>query len=88
MLSRTDLTDKRMWRLILSKVHPDREGGDQELFTFLTEVKEELERQEVSREQVIGRGRDRIKRGAATVSVGKSNLRPWWQNIGHPKEGK
>lgn len=33
--------DRRMWRLLLARLHPDA-GGDHELFTFACAVKEEL----------------------------------------------
>ncbi len=33
--------DRRMWRLLLARLHPDA-GGDHELFTFACAVKEEV----------------------------------------------
>ena len=34
------LEDRRMWRLLLARLHPDA-GGDQELFLFVCALKEE-----------------------------------------------
>src|SRR3954469_2860398 len=36
---RTSLEDRRMWRMLLAKLHPDA-GGDHELFLFACALKE------------------------------------------------
>ncbi len=35
------LTDRRMWRLLLARLHPDV-GGDNELFNFACALREEM----------------------------------------------
>src|SRR3954453_22982387 len=37
------LDDASYWRRLLATVHPDRDGGDAELFVFLTGLKEHVE---------------------------------------------
>src|SRR3954469_15861321 len=37
------LDDASYWRRLLATVHPDRDGGDAELFVFLTALKEHVE---------------------------------------------
>lgn len=37
------LSDKSYWRRLLATVHPDRDGGDGELFVFLQALKEHID---------------------------------------------
>jgi hypothetical protein len=37
------LDDHRYWRRLMATVHPDRDGGDAELFVFLTALREHVE---------------------------------------------
>src|SRR3954453_13302428 len=37
------LDDASYWRRLLATVHPDRDGGDAELFVFFTALKEHVE---------------------------------------------
>lgn len=36
--------DRRMWRLLLARLHPDA-GGDQDLFAFASAVRDEMARE-------------------------------------------
>jgi hypothetical protein len=47
------LEDRRMWRLLLARLHPDA-GGDSELFLFACAVKEKTVDAERSREKYVG----------------------------------
>jgi hypothetical protein len=42
----TTFEDRRMWRLLLARLHPDA-GGDQDLFTFACAVRDEVYREEL-----------------------------------------
>jgi hypothetical protein len=47
------LEDRRMWRLLLARLHPDA-GGDSELFLFACAVKEKTVDAECPREKCVG----------------------------------
>jgi hypothetical protein len=38
-----ELTDRSYWRRLMTAAHPDRNGGDGELFVFLTALREHVE---------------------------------------------
>lgn len=39
--------DRRMWRLLLARLHPDA-GGDHDLFAFACAVRDEMSRQDLT----------------------------------------
>ena len=45
----TAFEDRRMWRLLLARLHPDA-GGDHDLFTFACAVRDEMARKKHSAE--------------------------------------
>lgn len=52
--------DRRMWRLLLARLHPDA-GGDHELFTFVCAVKEEVCGRERAMRELPSRRRQRTE---------------------------
>ena len=59
----TSSEDRRMWRLLLARLHPDA-GGDHDLFTFACAV-----RDEVYREKHLAEGAENEARKAADAAA-------------------
>lgn len=72
----TDLTDKRLWRKVLARMHPDNHG-DEELFKFLSAVKDHLDEQDVARKKVTGKGANK----RMTTPVPPVGTRPYWEQF-------
>jgi hypothetical protein len=67
--------DRRMWRLLLARLHPDA-GGDHDLFAFACAVREEM-----SREKHAPKGAGTEDRAANTADA-VSFLGTWHEAMG------
>lgn len=67
--------DRRMWRLLLARLHPDA-GGDQELFAFASAVRDEMARGKDPVRDTGGEDRTRSAEAAAPF------LRTWQDAMG------
>ena len=67
--------DRRMWRLLLARLHPDA-GGDHDLFAFACAVRDEMCRGERLVEGTGSADRARNMEGAAPF------LRTWYEEMG------
>ena len=73
--SPTSFEDRRMWRLLLARLHPDA-GGDHDLFAFACAVRDEVNREERSAGDV---GTENAGRNAADAA---SFLGTWHEAMG------
>jgi hypothetical protein len=68
--------DRRMWRLLLARLHPDA-GGDHDLFAFACAIRDEMSRG------------DRVPRATASSDSTRSTesaapfLQTWHEAMGH-----
>ena len=69
----TSCEDRRMWRLLLARLHPDA-GGDHDLFTFACAL-----RDEVYREKHLAEGAENEARNTADAA---SFLGTWHEAMG------
>jgi hypothetical protein len=67
--------DRRMWRLLLARLHPDA-GGDHDLFAFACAVRDEM-----SRENRYAKNPTDETRSAAPF------LKAWHESMGHWSSG-
>jgi len=67
--------DRRMWRLLLARLHPDA-GGDRDLFAFACAVRDEVYREDHPME---GAGTENEARSAADAA---SFLETWHEAMG------
>ncbi len=67
--------DRRMWRLLLARLHPDA-GGDHDLFAFACAVREEISR---GKHLAEGTGSED---GAQNREVAAPFLRTWHEAMG------
>jgi hypothetical protein len=75
----TTFEDRRMWRLLLARLHPDA-GGDQDLFTFACAVRDEVYREDYREELLAeGAGTDNEARKTADAA---SFLGSWHEAMG------
>ena len=72
----TPFEDRRMWRLLLARLHPDA-GGDHDLFAFACAVRDEMARGKRLTEDAGTEDEARITKGAAPF------LRTWHEGMGH-----
>ena len=68
--------DRRMWRLLLARLHPDA-GGDHDLFAFACAVRDEMTRGKHPEEGTASEGEDRSTESVAPF------LRTWQEAMGH-----
>lgn len=68
--------DRRMWRLLLARLHPDA-GGDHDLFAFACAVRDEVSK----REHPAKANRSEDK--AHNAESGTPFLRTWHEAMGH-----
>jgi hypothetical protein len=71
----TTFEDRRMWRLLLARLHPDA-GGDHDLFTFACAVRDEVYREKHLAE---GAGTENETRNMADAA---SFLGTWHEAMG------
>ncbi len=64
--------DRRMWRLLLARLHPDA-GGDHDLFAFACAVRDEMSRQDLTAKSTAD---EEMVRSAAPF------LRAWEESMG------
>ena len=57
--------DRRMWRLLLARLHPDT-GGDHDLFTFACAIRDEMSRASSVAKDAEGEDSARSTEGLAT----------------------
>ena len=69
--------DRRMWRLLLARLHPDA-GGDHDLFAFACAIRDELSRGDRAARATVSGDHARSTRSAATPF-----LRTWQEAMGH-----
>lgn len=72
--------DRRMWRLLLARLHPDA-GGDQDLFAFASAVRDEMARGNDPVRDTGGEDRARSAEAAAPF------LRTWQDAMGQWSSG-
>ena len=72
--------DRRMWRLLLARLHPDA-GGDQDLFTFACAVRDEMSKGEHPAKATGGEDKAQDTHNAAPF------LRTWHEAMGHWSSG-
>jgi len=63
--------DRRMWRLLLARLHPDA-GGDHDLFTFACAVRDEM-----SGASSVAKDTERKNRARSTEGLVTPFLRAW-----------
>jgi hypothetical protein len=69
--------DRRMWRLLLARLHPDA-GGDHDLFAFACSVRDEVSNgNRAARSTVSGAN------ARSAHSVAAPFLRTWQEAMGH-----
>jgi hypothetical protein len=66
-----DFEDRRMWRLLLARLHPDT-GGDHDLFTFACAIRDEMSRASSVAKDAEGEDRTR-----STEDLVTPFLRAW-----------
>jgi hypothetical protein len=71
----TSFEDRRMWRLLLARLHPDA-GGDHDLFAFACAVRDEVYREN---HLAAGAGTENEARNTADAA---SFLRTWQEAMG------
>jgi hypothetical protein len=69
--------DRRMWRLLLARLHPDA-GGDHDLFTFACAI-----RDEVSGGDRVVRDTEKEDNDQRNVETAGSFLRAWQDAMGN-----
>jgi hypothetical protein len=62
--------DRRMWRLLLARLHPDA-GGDHDLFAFACAIRDDM-----------ARG-NRVPRATASTQGAAPFLQTWQEAMGH-----
>ena len=62
--------DRRMWRLLLARLHPDA-GGDHDLFAFACAIRDEMSRG------------NRVPRATASTQSAAPFLQTWQEAMGH-----
>ena len=67
--------DRRMWRLLLARLHPDA-GGDQDLFTFACAVRDEMSKGKHPTEDTDSEDKTQNMEGVAPF------LRTWHEAMG------
>jgi hypothetical protein len=68
--------DRRTWRLLLARLHPDA-GGDDDLFAFACAVRDEMCKGKHSAEATASEHEARSNEGATPF------LRTWYEAMGH-----
>ncbi|HEX5847725.1 MAG TPA: hypothetical protein VFY59_00900 [Rubrobacter sp.] len=72
----TPSEDRRMWRLLLARLHPDA-GGDHDLFAFACAVRDEVHREERTAGSAAG-----TENGTRTASDVAPFLGTWHEAMG------
>jgi hypothetical protein len=70
-----DYEERRMWRLLLARLHPDA-GGDHDLFAFACAVRDEMSREKRPTEDANNEDKSRNTASAAPF------LRTWHEAMG------
>lgn len=68
--------DRRMWRLLLARLHPDA-GGDNDLFAFACAIRDEVSRGDRTAQNVGSKDTDQQPESAAPF------LRAWQESMRH-----
>ncbi len=69
--------DRRMWRLLLARLHPDA-GGDHDLFAFACAIRDEMSSESRPTRTTVSGGNARSTQCAAAPF-----LRTWREAMGH-----
>jgi len=69
--------DRRMWRLLLARLHPDA-GGDPDLFAFACAVRDKMSSENRAARTTVSRGTAR-----STQSAAAPFLRTWQEAMDH-----
>jgi hypothetical protein len=72
----TSSEDRRMWRLLLARVHPDA-GGDHDLFAFACVIRDEVSKGNQTARDAVSGGNAR-----STQSAAAPFLRTWQEAMG------
>jgi hypothetical protein len=69
--------DRKMWRLLLARLHPDA-GGDHDLFAFVCAIRDEMSSGDRAARTTVSGGNARSRQCASAPF-----LRTWREAMGH-----
>jgi hypothetical protein len=75
------LTSPSYWRRLMATVHPDRDGGDHELFVFLTALREYVQEGIGNHEPALQSSRQR-----ESSATGSTDRIPFDEQLGYVDE--